>query len=222
MRPLRARLNLRGPALTDAEWIRYAYALCRERGMTEAGAQMAVAQGWAESWLGVRKPFLLADGSPSFNWGATTAKAGVPYFTGGDKNASGAPIVQRWARWPSMAEGLDYWLSFGSVRAGLGAMQEGDAVLYAAILFDRGYYTGVNCARAECVRAYASWLEGTTRNKIAPALGVPSLVNKGGDIPSSTGGIKQGTLPNRAKTGVGPIAIAFALGGLYLVRKVIS
>ena len=207
--------------MSDGEWLRYAYELARERGFTEAGAQMAVAQGWAESNLGVRKPFLLPSGEPSFNWGATTAKSGVPYFGGGDTDAAGKPITQRWAKWSSMAEGLDYWLSFGSVKAGLQSMQEGDATTYAAVIFDRGYYTGVNCDRETCIRRYAVWLRDVARDKVASALGMPSLVSDAEPVPASTGGIKQGTLPQKQKSGIGPVQIAVGTGLAYLAWKVL-
>lgn len=146
-------------AARDAAALRAGYSVARAHGMSEAGAELATAQGWRESFLGLRGPFLLPSG-PSFNWGATTARSkGVPWFGGGDHDRDGNPITQRWAGpWPTMGHGFRYWASFGSVRRAWSAYNAGDEREVARILYLGGYYTGVKGTDAERIAGYASWL----------------------------------------------------------------
>ena len=217
MRVIRSRVSI--GAMDRESLMRLAFDLARGNGLNPAAAQAAAAIGWFESYYGTRKPFLLPDGRPSWNWGATTARAGIPSFGGGDKDASGNPITQRWARWDSMAEGFDYWVQgFGSVRAALPFFAAGDAIAGAAQLYDRGYFTGVEGTREDRIRAYARAIVDTAA-QVAAATGTPLLLTRDQPVPPrATGPAPAYQAPRGA--GLGPVGIAFGVGALYLAWKV--
>lgn len=105
------------------------------------------------------RPFLLANGDPSYNWGATTVRtSAIPSFGGTDKDQNGKVIGQRWARWPSLSAGFRYWSTFGSVRRAWNAYDAGDEREVARILYVGGYYTGIEGSDADRIAGYAALL----------------------------------------------------------------
>lgn len=202
--------------------MRQAFGLLRARGLSPAEAQAGAAIGWFESWYGTRPPFLLSTGEPSWNFGATTARKGVPSFGGSDHDKDGNPITQRWARWGSMAEGVDYWIDgFGSVRAALPRFAEGNAVAGAAEMYDRGYYSMTSGTREDRIRGYARAIVDTAR-LVANATGTPLLLNRDGAVPPKASGPIPA--PPKKRTREGSSVAGFALLavvplGWYALRK---
>lgn len=156
-------------ARRDAAVCRLAYGAAERAGLGPLARPIAVAQWWAESRCGMRAPFLLPDGRPSFNMGACTAKAGIPYFGGKDRDKDGNIIGQRWAYFPDMDQGVAYWLGFGSVRAGRAALEAGDVAGYSRALYRGGYYTGISGSDEDRIASYGAMLRGAMR-EIDPAI----------------------------------------------------
>lgn len=223
MRTRRPRSLVALGATSDlGELSRLAVALLRERGATDAQAQAGASIGRFESFYGTRKPFLLPDGSPSWNFGGTTARKDVPWFGGGDLDSSGKPISQRWARWPDMAAGIDYWLTFGSVRAALPFFAEGNAVAGAAQMFDRGYYTATKGTREERIMEYTRAIVETAK-QVAAATGMPLLLRGNDPIPPKATGAPPSAPSKRTREGselLGIVAtVAVPVLGILAVRK---
>lgn len=145
--------------------IRLGVQAARSAGLTPLEVEGAVAIGWRESFLGMFGQFVLPDGTPSFNWGATTARdKSIPSFGGHDLN-EGKPITQRWAGpWGTMRKGFDYWRwHFWGVRQAFaeGAFARGDDLRIATLLKDSGYYGGApGLTREEKIADYAALIRG--------------------------------------------------------------
>lgn len=145
----------------DRSAIRLGIAAARRAGLTPEAVRLAVACGWQESNLGLRGQFVLKDGTPTYNWGATTARdKSIPSTSGTDRDYYGNPITQRWAMWQSMDQGLAYWLSFPQIKRARakGFLDRGDENAMAREMFLGGYYTGVAGTPEQRIAAYASWL----------------------------------------------------------------
>lgn len=154
----------------DAAVCVLAYEAAARAGLGFEARRIAVAQWWAESRCGMRVPFLLPDGRPSYNMGATTARtADVPSFGGNDRDKDGNPIKQRWAYFSNMDQGVAYWLTFGSVTAGRAALEAGDVVGYSRALYRGGYYSGVEGTDEQRIASYAAMLRGAMA-QIEPAI----------------------------------------------------
>lgn len=175
---------------SERDVILHAAEIARQAGFSPAAVQIAVAIGWNESRLGTRGQFVMPDGRPSWNWGATTARKGMPSFGGTDKGPTGKPITQRWAYFDTLREGFDYWRSFAGIRDARTAMEGGDALLTAAAMYDTGYYTMTSGTREKRIRDYADAIRGGA-TKVAQILGRPLLVTTTGTIPPP-GALKGG------------------------------
>lgn len=157
-----------------------------------AQRQMALAIGWAESRFGVTPDWQFPDGTPSYNWGAVTSVGGQKSLPHADHDAAGNPITQGFAAYGSAEGGFSAFLNVWGKLAG-SAAATGDAVLVAAIMYDRHYYTGTSGDRTARVRAYAGMIGGGAA-KVAAALGESNAVwTNRKDVPAPAGGTGGGS-----------------------------
>lgn len=205
---------------TDKAYLQKAFSIAKASGLSDAGALLAAGQGWTESYLGTKGQFVKPDGEPSWNWGAVTARGGVPCSFKGHDTSEGKTITQTWACFDSMEDGFTYWANIGSIKAALGYMNAGDAIGVAAALFDRGYYTGFPTAfekgspedREARIKAYAAMLMGGAAI-VSSATGIPNTATAGNPVPSNTGVPPKFTIQPLKKGASGG---SIVLGGLFL------
>lgn len=152
---------------------------------TRNARQLAIADGWFESYLGGAGSFA-PDGKPSWNWGAAMAKPGMAYIDHGDHKADGTAFVGHYAAFPTMADGFLYWVSKMPKQA-IEAMQTGDAHEMARVMFRAGYYSNVDPAPLgdpegdkRRVQGYANALVNTSKS-VAAALGEPTNLVSGAE-----------------------------------------
>lgn len=189
--------------------------------------QIALAIGLAESELGVGPSWRVAGGAPSWNFGAlTTTNPAQPSIPHPDKDASGKPIVQAFAAFPSQEAGIKAFLNTWGDAAFTAAVT-GDAGAVASIMYDRGYYTGTSGTREERIAAYRGMIVGAA-NTVAKALGEPLEVVAGTVLPKgATGGGGAPAVPavtpasSTSSSGGGGAGVAVvALAGLaFLALK---
>lgn len=152
---------------------------------TRNARQLAIADGWFESYLGGAGSFA-PDGVPSWNWGAVVARAGMPYIVHGDHSASGAATSMHFAKFPTMADGFLFWVKIMPKKA-IEAMQTGDAFEMARVMFKAGYYSNVDSAPIgdpegdrRRIQGYANALVNTAKS-VAVALGEPTNLVTGAE-----------------------------------------
>ncbi len=123
---------------------------------------IVAAIGLMENQYGVTPSWRLPDGTPTYNWGALRAQAGDERFYHGDHDAEGNAGQYAFAVFPSMSAGLARFLSIFGTEA-LAAAAGGDATRVAAVMYRRGYFTGIAGTNEERILAYAKAVESTAR-----------------------------------------------------------
>lgn len=179
----------------DKAIIQQGYNIALAAGMSPSGAAQATGQGWAESYLGTKGQFVKPDGTPSWNWGAARASSSSPCIFGGGDTLEGKKVSVQWACFDSLEAGFAYWRNIGSIKAAWAAMNAGDCNTIAAILFDRGYFTGFpnefeRCSAADRnkrISDYAALLANNTA-AVKNNLGLTGIViSRDTPIPDRTG-----------------------------------
>lgn len=143
--------------------------------------QVALAIGWAESRFGVTKDWLMPDGTPSWNWGATVAKGTRGTISHGDHTADAKPTTYQFAAFNTPEEGFKFWAD-RFPKAALEAAKEGNARGVSEGMYAACWFSGTcppSCSDAARIDAYAKVIVG------AAAHVVPMITTSDGDHPES-------------------------------------
>lgn len=152
---------------------------------TRNARQLAIANGWFESFLGGAGSFA-PGGVPSWNWGAVMARPGQDFIPHGDHKANGEAFTGHYAKFPTMADGFLFWVKIMPKQA-IVAMQSGNAYEQARVMFKAGYYSNVDPAPLgdpegdrRRIQGYANALVRTAR-QVAAELGEPQNLVTGAE-----------------------------------------
>ena len=188
--------------------------------------QAALAIGLMESIYGLQTPWAVFQQSsapgaplagalrPSYNWGAVVAsKPTDDYFRRGDKNATGAPITQKFYAAKGPDEGLTRFLDVWGRNADvIKAAATGDALLVAIAMYNHGYFTGTAGSPLERATAYAKALDGAART-VSAVLKEPQVFGLKKQPATAAGGASKGG-------GLALLALGAAVvGGFVLLNR---
>lgn len=194
--------------------------------LSEPVRQIVLAIGLLENGFGQRKSWVLTPSNvPSNNWGALIARPGQPFFDHIDKNRNGQVIFQKFATFPTLADGFaDFYQRWANPET-LAAANAGDALRTAASMYKVGEFTGISGTDLQRIQNYALSIK-INADAVADTLGQPKLVKNVPPLttpPPVPGNPPIGTIPPpsgppgsgpRQMTGGGGAVLLLALGAV--------
>jgi hypothetical protein len=149
----------------------------------DAQKQVALAIGWAESRYGVTKDWLMPDGSPSWNWGATVAKGTAGTIPHADHTADNKPVTWNFAAFHTADEGFKFWAD-RFPKAALAAAADGNARGVSEGMYAACWFSGTcppSCTDAARIDAYAKVILGAAKH-VMPLVDTDGEGTGGGSI----------------------------------------